>query len=289
MALTVLMFSCVGGTEDDPNVRIDDPVGPRLFRWGDGKYGFVGGAPYVHHLFRRLIERSDPGAYGFNIGRLLYMDDVIRRRAADGLGQLVILGAGYDTRAYRMGGQLAGARVFEVDLPVMSRDKRARLQKALGSVPEEVRYVEVDFNRQDVFERLAENGYDESAPTLFVLSGVSMYLPESAVRKLLSQVASQPARRTSILFDYMFDDLLTDPERYPGAVNFLARTKKVGEEVRYGIAMDDVGALLDSCGLRLASQCDMEELADRYLRRADGTRAATPYEFAAVAHAVVAN
>ena len=286
MALAVLMFTSVAGTEEDPNVRIDDPVGPRLFRWGDGKYR-VGGVPMTHPVFRRMIERSDPGAYGFNVVRLLYMDDVVRREAADGLDQLVVLGAGYDTRAYRMGGELDGARVFEVDLPAMSRDKRQRLQKAIGSIPDEVRYVEVDFNRQDVFERLAEHGYDESARTLFVLSGVSMYLPESAVLKLFSQVASQSARRASILFDYVYDDLLTSPERYTGAGQFIARAAKAGEELRYGISMEGAGAVLDRCGLRLASQYDMRELADRHLRRADGTCLPGPYEFAAVAHAVV--
>jgi methyltransferase (TIGR00027 family) len=287
MALSVLMFSCVGGTEDDPKVHIDDPVGPRLFRRGDGKYGLIGSKPATHPLFRRLIERSDPGAYGFNVVRLLHMDDVVRREAADGLDQLVILGAGYDTRAYRMGDQLGGARVFEVDLPAMSRDKRERLQGAIGSVPEEVRYVEVDFNSQDLFERLAEYGYDESGRTLFVLSGVSMYLPETAVLKLFSQVASQSSPRASILFDYMFDDLLTRPERYPGGRQFVARAEKAGEAIRYGIERGEAGAVLAGCGLRLASQHDMGELADRYLRRGDGTCLTRPYEFGAVAQAVV--
>jgi methyltransferase (TIGR00027 family) len=288
MALAVLMFTTVAGTEDDSNVRIDDPVGPRLFRWGDGKYE-IGRRPAAHSLFRRLIERSDPGAYGFNVVRLLYMDEVIRQEVADGLDQLVILGAGYDTRAYRMGDQLAGVQVFEVDLPVMSRDKRMRLQKALGRVPGGVRYVELDFNRQDPFECLAEYDYDESARTLFVLSGVSMYLPEAAVLKLFSQVASQSARRASILFDYIFDDVLTDPERYLGARQFIARATKAGEGLRYGIAMEEAGVVLKSCGLWLASQYDMTELAERCLRRADGTIAARPYSFAAVAHAVAAN
>jgi methyltransferase (TIGR00027 family) len=285
MALTVLMFSCVGATEEDPTVRIEDPVGPRLFRRGDGKYGFAGRFPFAHPVFRKMIERSDPGAYGFNVGRLLHMDHAIREEAARGLDQLVILGAGYDTRAYRMGAELGGARVFEVDLPLMSADKRARVTAALGSLPEDVHYVEVDFNGQDPFARLAEWGYEESARTLFVLSGVSMYLPEEAVRKLLCQVAAQRARRASILFDYMYDDLLTEPERYPGAVNFLARTRDVGERIRYGVSEEDLPALVESCGLELASQHDMSEVAERHLRRTDGTLVAEPYRFAAVAHA----
>lgn len=284
MALSVLMFTSVAGTERDPGVRIDDRVGPRLFRWSDGKYA-IGKLRLLHPSFRRAVEKSDPGAYGFNVVRLLHMDDVIRQEAGEGLDQLVILGAGYDTRALRMGSSLGGAQVFEVDLPAMSRDKRERLRKATGSVPANVRYVEVDFNRQDLFDRLAQQGYDESARTLFVLSGVSMYLPESAVVKLLSEVASQAAGRTSIVFDYMFDDLLTSPDRYVGARQFVDRTKETGEGLRFGIAPAKMEALLDRCGLRVVSHHDTKELAGRYLRRADGTSLPAPYEFAAVVHA----
>jgi len=284
MALVVLMFTSVGGTERDPTVRVDDPVGPRLLRWSDKRYS-IGKVSMLHSLFRRGIERSDPGAYGFMLARLLHMDDVVRREAAAGIDQLVILGAGYDTRAYRMSDELAGVQVFEVDLPAMSLDKRTRLKRVLGLIPEDVQYVEVDFNRQDFLQRLAEHGYDDSARTLFVLSGVSMYLPEEAVLGLFSRVATQSSPRTSLLFDYVFDDVLTDPQRYPGAEGWFARAAEAGEEVRYGIAMDDVGAVLESRGLRLSSQSSMVELGDRYLRRADGTCIPTPYGFAAVAHA----
>jgi methyltransferase (TIGR00027 family) len=291
MALAVLMFTSVAGTEKDPDARVDDPVGPRLLRWSDGKYSVGKNSMFhpriFHPLFRRMIERSDPGAYGFMSARLLYMDDVVRQEAAAGLDQLVILGAGYDTRAYRMRDELSGARVFEVDLPAMSKDKRGRLRDALGEVPGDVEYVEVDFTAQDLFERLAEHGYEESARTLFVLSGVSMYLPERAILDLFSGVAKHSAGGSSIVFDYVFDDVLSSPERYPGAPKWIERANRAGEELRFGMASDEVGGVLSTHGLRLASQADMEELAERHLRRGDGATVARPYGFVAVAHAVV--
>lgn len=286
-ALAVLMFTSVGGTESDPSVRVDDPVGPRLLRWTDGTYG-LGRVPRLHARVRRKAEQSDPGNYGFMVARLHHMDDVVRREAAEGLDQLVILGAGYDTRAYRMRDDLAGVRVFEVDHPATSQDKRARLKRALGAVPEDVTYVEVDFNRQNLLERLADHGHDDSARTLFVLSGVSMYLPEASVRELFSQVATHSSPRTSILFDYFFADAMTSPERYYGAREWIARVTKIGEEPKFGISMEEIGAVLESHGLRLVSQSDMTELAERHLRRGDGTYVARPFDFAAVARASVA-
>lgn len=287
MALAVLMFTSVAGTERDSAVRVDDPVGPRLFRWSDGKYR-LGKTPSMHPLFRRIIERSDPGTYGYLAARLRCMDDVVKQEAADGIDQLVILGAGYDTRAYRMREHLEGVRVFEVDVPLMSQDKRARIGKALGSFPANVNYVEVDFLRQDFLERLSAHDYDSSARTLFVLSGVSMYLPEAVVFELFSKVADSPAR-SSIVFDYCFEDALTHPERYRGASTWISRASKAGEGLLYGIGAGEVGTVVAGQGLQLASHCSPEELTDRYLRRTDGTIMAVPYDFAAVAHAVVAS
>lgn len=289
MALAVLMFTSVGTTEKDPHVRVDDSIGPRLIRKkGDGKY-VVGRKKRWHPLFRRMVERSDPGTYGFMLARLHHMDEIVRREAAEGLDQLVILGAGYDTRAYRMREELAGARVFEVDLPGTSRDKRERLEEVLGAAPDDVSYVEVDFNSQNFRDRLLEHGYDDSGRTLFVLSGVSMYLPATAVLELFSRVAESRGGRTSIVFDYFFDDVTTAPERYHGARQWITRATKSGEEPRYGVAMDHLGAVLSNSGLRLDSQYDMADLADRHLRRANGTSVERPYDFAAVAHAYVAS
>jgi methyltransferase (TIGR00027 family) len=285
-ALAVLTILSAATTERDLPVPFEDPIAPRLFRWRDGKY-LVGKMRKTHPRFRKIVERSDPGVYGFMIARALYMDDVVRREAADRLEQLVILGAGYDTRAYRMRDTLKDVRVFEVDQPAMSRDKRARVERALGAIPEEVRYVEVDFTRHKLLDRLAEHGYDPAARTLFVLSGVSMYLPDAAALELFSQVAVNSSPRTSLLFDYFFDDLMASPERYYGGREWIARARKSGEEPRYGVAMGMVEAVLADRGLRLVSQSDMSELAERYLRRADGSSVARPYDFAAVAQAVV--
>jgi methyltransferase (TIGR00027 family) len=285
-ALGVLMLTSVGGTEEDPGVRVDDPVGPKLLRWRDGMFA-VGRMPRCHPLFRRAVERSDPGAYGFMIARLKYMDDVIREKLGEGVRQFVVLGAGYDTRAYRMRGALSAARVFEVDLPAMSQDKQARLVRALGGLPSYVEFVDVDFNEETFSDRLVERGLDVSLPTLFLLSGVSMYLPREAVLELLSQIAGRFDAGSSLLFDYFFAGVIESPESYLGGSQWVARARRAGEEPRFGLEMDDAGSLLDSCGLRLETQCDMAELAERYLKRSDGTKVPDPYDFAAVAYAVV--
>lgn len=225
-----------------------------------------------------------PGIYGFALARLKHMDRIVRQETAVGIDSLVILGAGYDTRAYRMQRELSGVRVFEVDRPATSRDKRRRLAKVLRSIPENVSFVELDFTRQDLLEGLAAHGHRLSTRTLFLLSGVSMYLPEEAMHKLFGQVAAHSSERTSLLFDYIDADVLTEPDRFYGK-EWLPYAAKVGEAPIWGIHPRGARELLATHGLRLVSDLNADDLTARYLRRADGSIVARPFQFGAIAHA----
>ncbi len=286
-AAAVLSGVCVAGSERDPGVRIEDPIARRMLRWRDGKYM----APrfrLLHPIVIRVGERETPGALGYSIGRIHHMDAVVRREVAAGLDRIVILGAGYDTRAYRMRESLGGVQVLEVDHPATQRDKRARLARALGSEPSGVTFVEVDFTHQNLLDRLAEHGYELSMRTLFVLSGVAMYIPPQAVFDLFDQVAAHSSARTSLLFDYVFEDAFANPESYYGASKGMSLVAGKGEEMRSGIPADGIEAVLAAHGLRLDSHVEADELEARYLRRADGTTVLRPFDYFAIAHAFAA-
>ena len=111
--------------------------------------------PLLRGLVRRVAERMVPGGLWFEVARTRFMDDMVRDEVAAGATQLVILGAGFDSRAYRFRELLDGVGVFEVDHPVTSRLKRERLRKIFGELPSHVGYVEVDFETDDLGERLA--------------------------------------------------------------------------------------------------------------------------------------
>lgn len=91
--------------------------------------------------------------------------------------QLVILGTGYDTRAYRIKGLKEKVKVFEVDHPGTQIIKKEKIREILGSLPEHVRYVSVDFEKERLGQRLIESRYDPSSKTLFVLEGLIYYIP----------------------------------------------------------------------------------------------------------------
>src|SRR4051812_12756133 len=100
-ALGNLALACLATTEPDPTVRCEDPVAPQLLRWSDGAAAAARIRAF-HPVIRRAVERLIPGIYGYGLARVHHMDGVLRQEVSAGIEALVILGAGYDTRAYRM-------------------------------------------------------------------------------------------------------------------------------------------------------------------------------------------
>jgi methyltransferase (TIGR00027 family) len=286
-ALAVLAATTVAGGERDPGVRLVDPFAPQLLGWRDGRYG-AARLRLLHPLIRRAMERQSPGGYGYSIARMHYMDAILRAELAAGLDRVVILGAGYDTRAHRLRDCLDGVPVFEVDHPATSRDKRERLARVSGAPLAAVTYVEVDFTHQSLLDRLADHGHDSGDRTLFLFSGVAMFLPESAVLGLFDQVAAHTSPRTSLLFDYVCADVLDQPQRYHGGPEWVPFATGVEEEPRSGFSPEELGAILAARGLRLDSQIGPDRLTERYLRRSDGSLVARPFGFTEIAHAFVA-
>jgi methyltransferase (TIGR00027 family) len=240
--------------------------------------------PGSGRLVRAVAELRMPGSYYFEIARTRHMDDVVRAEVAAGVGQLVVLGAGYDSRAYRMP-ELEAVRTFEVDHPITSGLKRKRLEAVFGEVPRHVVYVQVDFIREDLGERLSAAGYDDTEPALFVLSGVAPYLPEAAVRETLGWVARQ-APGSSILFDYLWSEVFDDAASFYGVSELLRRVAEMGEKLRSGIPRGTTHAYLAELGLELENDIGPED-AKRYLTASDGRVIGRPYGFGGIAHARV--
>src|SRR5438093_10105254 len=136
--------------------------------------------PTLHSLITRYADHRAPGARTSAIGRTRIIDDVVR---AAGTGQLVILGAGFDCRAHRLP-ELAGTAVFEVDRAETQSEKRSRLAEA----PPNVHYVEVDFLRDTVPDRLTDAAWNPGAPTCFLWEGVTNYLTAAAVDAMLDWI-----------------------------------------------------------------------------------------------------
>jgi methyltransferase (TIGR00027 family) len=141
---------------------------PRLTR-------FMVRRAWVRKQFMALFERGAPGICGALLCRTRCIDDMLKDAIARGLRTVVILGAGLDTRPYRLP-ELAEATVFEVDLPAVQAFKKERLTQRFGAPPKHVRFVPIDFNTDRLDAALAKTGLNAEEPALFVCEGVTQYL-----------------------------------------------------------------------------------------------------------------
>jgi methyltransferase (TIGR00027 family) len=166
----------------------DDPLAERLLT---GWPAVVVANRALRWVFVRLMDRAGPGFYGAVVCRTHVIDDACRRALTDGIAQVVILGAGMDTRSYRMP-EMRAARVWELDLPAVQEVKRAGLARVLSGPAEHVGYAPVDLAEQRVSDVLAAAGADLGARTLVICEAVSLYLPGGAVAEVLAYAGGLP-------------------------------------------------------------------------------------------------
>jgi methyltransferase (TIGR00027 family) len=236
-----------------------------------------------------FTERWIPGGVGVVLARSRYIDECLRDCLDEGIRQLVILGAGYDSRAYRFSALKRDVKVFEVDHPSTQALKTRRLRRSLGWLPKHVSFVPVDLMREDLAARLVESGYSRTARTLFIWEGVSYYLSPEAVDRVLAFVAGNSAGGSSIVFDY-FVQMSEDQARECGIsrkrLERIAQSaKRAGEPVIFRMRPESVGDFLSGRGFQIRANVTAQDLKKLYFKGKGQRRRVSPH--LAVVHAKV--
>jgi methyltransferase (TIGR00027 family) len=225
-------------------------------RWAEALAGAEG------HRIAAEFDRHWPAMETWLALRVAYLDRLVGL-AADRLGvrQIVILGAGYDTRAARL--PRAGVRWFEVDHPDTQAAKRERLAHLAGYPVDAAIYAPCDFEREDPIERLAAAGLSAREPTLVIWEGVVPYLTEAAVRATATTLAKGLDPRSLVAFDFVGKNMargerLSEQDR--GTRDFVGQLM---EPVRFG--SDHITPLLADCGYRWVRSLTFDDIALQFL------------------------
>ncbi len=211
---------------------------------------------------REHYEKLFPGLGNSIRARVRYFDDFVASEVAENLEQLVILGAGYDTRAYRIGG-LDKIKVFEIDHPDTQRIKQERIEKIFGRLLEHVVYVPVNFGEDSLGEELLDFGYSRQKKTLFVMEGLIMYIPPQAVDDTLAFIAKNSGKGSKIIFDYYPLSLVNGTSSLKSAENIKNFVADVGEPLTFGIEDCGVEEFLSMRGF-----CQITGVSSEDYRRA---------------------
>lgn len=229
---------------------------------------------FVRDWMVRVSEKSAPGIWGGLMCRKRYIDEKLIESVAQ-IDAVVDLGAGFDTRAYRLRA-LADAPVWEVDMPENIEPKRVRLQKLFGEVPAHVTLVRIDFDREDLGVVLASHGYSADKRTFFIWEAVTQYLTETGIRTTFDFLA-KAARGSRLAFTYVRKDFRDGQVMY--GQEGLYKKYVVKDKIwLFGMDPEGVENFLGAFGWRVVEHLSYEELAERYVKPTGRELASTPIE-----------
>ena len=275
-AESVCAMRAAGAKHPDPKLRNPDYLAER----------FVGDAFWQASPLRTHPERARHNPVFFWVNaRTHHFDALLVEALSQGATQVVNLGAGFDSRAYRFRDRFPQVRFFELDLPATSAAKRERVVKIFGAVPDRVVLVPTDFTTHPLDKVLRDAGYDRAQRTFFIWEGVTMYLPEAANLSTLRFIKSGSAPGSSVAFDYTLDAAL----RPDGGGLYAAKSTamylaSVGEPLVTGWSATQASAIATREGFLVVSDLGPPELTQRYLIGSDGEPDGMMAEVARIIH-----
>lgn len=272
-SILVAAARAFGSRDPDDGVRNPDFLADTLI--GPDELALISDHPLSRGLRQDYAEASQNPAIAIltslMILRTRFIDEALKRAVKHGATQIVILGAGFDSRAYRFRDLLEHCQVIEVDAESTQEYKIRRIQATLGEAPSNLTYVSVDLANDDIGDALKAGGLREGAKSFYISEGVIMYLPEKSVREMLQVVASHSAIGSSIVLDYANSLGIEIAKQYPqGPVGIAASW---GEPWIFGVPGANGDDFFRELGFDPGVPLSMDnpDVIKRYAVRRDGT------------------
>ena len=206
-------------------------------------------------------------AYWYTILREKHGDEIIATAIASGCKQLLLLGAGYDTRFFRISSiRESGVATFEVDLPNTIEDKQKYLTDKLGHIPPGLMLIPLDFNH-DNLSRLFDYGFNKTLPTAYIWQGVSYYLPKESVSQVLDFIKLQMTPGSVLVFDCCSPLMTFKNDQVPGVKASIDRLTEIGEPYLFGMYGDEMKEWLQEKGFQGIEILQQDDLEEKFLHK----------------------
>lgn len=232
--------------------------------------------PMLGRVVRGVLDLGWPYSLSSAVVRTRAIDDLAAGAVRDGARQLVLLGAGFDSRGCRLD-EARGIPVFEVDHPATQCVKKERLLAFMGKLPGNIRYVAMDFESDPLEAKLLEAGYDPSLPAVVVWEGVISYLTKEAVLNTLSVLSRLLAPSSLLIFTYAHKGALDGSNPFTGSLRWRSWGRLSGEPFLYGFDPGTLAETLKPRRFRLISDASTAEIAEKCCpplgRKESGNRA----------------
>jgi methyltransferase (TIGR00027 family) len=225
------------------------------------------------------------GVYAYTIARTAYFDHIVEQGLRENVPQIVIIGAGYDSRPYRFADLIGETGIFELDDIHTQQRKRNLLQQANVPIPEKLAYAPLSYENPLLRENLAAAGFDEGKQTLFVWEGATYYLPAEEVDNVFRFIKTYMPAGSAVCFDYKS---ISSESSGSGGENELPETMSsafAADSVEFGIEEGKTGTFLAERDFLIVELLTAEEMEKRYLTLRDGSSAGKVPARHCIAHA----
>jgi methyltransferase (TIGR00027 family) len=277
-------------TRLDPNPLIDDSWGDRLvpeaardlFRKaalaGMDAEALKKALASPDTIVDESLRRSR--AFASVITRTRYAEDALQA-AAVGLGQYVLIGAGFDSFALRRPAFAADLQIFEIDFPATQNLKVARIKECGLTLPDSVHFIAADLSQESVAAALTRSAFRRDRLTFFSWLGVTMYLTREANLNTLRSIASCAPPGSELVFTY-FDERLFQAQS-ASFHEMEQRVAAMGEPFLSGFNPQAIAGNLAGCGLELIEDLNGDQIAARYHRVGENSLGQSSFSHIALA------
>lgn len=215
-------------------------------------------------LFRRVM--APKGMYEYVIARTKYIDDVFTNALSTHFDQILIFGAGFDTRALRFAHITGNTQIFEIDAPVTQNAKINQYRNRNITIPPNLTFLPVNFEKETLQVKLEEAGFMRNKKSLFILEGLLMYLSPEFVNSTFRTIRLLGGSHSEVVFDGIYASVLRRENHFYGEKDVLDTVSKAGECWKFGIEQGKTTELLEVHGFTLLEEKNAQDLEKTYFR-----------------------
>jgi methyltransferase (TIGR00027 family) len=251
--------------EAEPHYHSQDQLAVRLL---PGFFNLLIHVPPFRRFFVRRLAPS--GIYEYVIARTKYIDAAFEQALTEGFEQILLFGAGFDTRALRLQVKGGPARIFELDAPPTQHAKRRQYHKRGLSVPSNLVFIPIDFDKEALPDKLDAASFLKGCKSLFILEGVLMYLEPESARGTFRAIQEYAGDGSRVVFDYVRASVLRGEQTLYGEAGVTHTVSKAGERWRFGLEADQVASFVAAYGFQVSDHKDAQALEAAYFQDANG-------------------
>lgn len=215
-------------------------------------------------IFRALYRKYVPmGIYEYVIARTKYIDEIFEN-LPELIEQVLIFGAGFDTRLIRFQEKLKNLFTFELDSFLTQSAKIKKYSAVKINLPSNLKLISIDFNKDDLSDKLQKSGFQKNKASLFVLEGLTMYLDPDSIDKVFGLLKDFSGTNSIIVFDYVYASVLRQENLYDGEEDIWKTVSQTGEKWNFGIEKGKAGEFLSKYDFQVIDESGAKELKEKY-------------------------